>query len=67
MDKALNANAYVDKLTEQQAHELLLALNQKFSVQSFVETHDSSYVAFPCPVCEPDRYKKEGWEGIHYI
>jgi hypothetical protein len=59
--------AAVKDMSEEDAHKLLIEMDKKFSIESFIETHDSSYKAYPCPVCESERYKKEGWEGIYYI
>lgn len=60
-------SSVADTMTEKEAHDLLLELTKKFSIQSFIETHDSSYKAWPCPVCEKTRYTKEGWRGISYV
>lgn len=58
---------FIENLTEDEAHKFLIEFEKKFSVQSFIETHDSSYQAWPCPVCDKDEYEQEGWQGIHYI
>lgn len=57
----------ISELSDDDAHSILVEMNKKFSIQSFVETHDSSYVAWPCPICDKERYEKEGWDGIYYI
>lgn len=57
----------IDKLSNEDAHKILVEMSKKFSIQAFIETHDSSYQAWPCPICEEKRYTQEGWEGIYYI